>query len=412
MILISSRPEERFESWNEFYKYRMLPLDKKKAKALISKLDYDKQVKDKFLKELESNLFDKHRSFSENPLLLTMMLLTYEQFAEIPNKVHLFYEQAFQTLFNKHDSLKCLYRRKSFSSLPSDEFKKLLSAFSIITYSDRKYYFSHEELINYLNKAIQITSINTKADLFLNDLLDSVCLMQRDGLGYTFTHRSFQEYFTALFLIGMTNKNRYEIFEKIAFLNDDDSVIPMVFDINKELLEQEWIIPRLEKIIQDFESLPNNNEGKLKGLAMLVGSIAIHKPHSTHIVKQENENQDEYELMFLISEGKPNTAYFFIQLYRLYKEELNKYREKFRIKKNILAEKELIEEILNTQTGRIFIQQTSEIPDNIKEIILRSTICDDFLRRLEWARKKLASLKQLHHERKEDITSLILRSNS
>jgi hypothetical protein len=28
-----------------------------------------------------------------------MMLLTFDQFADIPEKIHLFYEQAFETLF-------------------------------------------------------------------------------------------------------------------------------------------------------------------------------------------------------------------------------------------------------------------------------------------------------------------------
>lgn len=115
MIMVSSRPDQRFSSWEEFYRYRVRPLSKKKALKLIGQLEYDGEVKSKFLKALENGLSEKHKSFASNPLLLTMMLLTYEQIAEIPKKIHLFYEQAFLTLFNKHDSLKSLYKRKSFT---------------------------------------------------------------------------------------------------------------------------------------------------------------------------------------------------------------------------------------------------------------------------------------------------------
>ena len=90
MILISSRPDSRFSSWEEFYRYGVKPLTKKKALNLIGQLEYDQELKDKFLIALDENLYEDHESFSSNPLLLTMMLLTYEQIAEIPNKIHLF----------------------------------------------------------------------------------------------------------------------------------------------------------------------------------------------------------------------------------------------------------------------------------------------------------------------------------
>ncbi|MDC4293702.1 NACHT domain-containing protein, partial [Acinetobacter baumannii] len=195
-ILLSSRFDNRFSSWEEFYQYKVLELDKDKALSLINKLDYDEQVKQPFLGELDKTLYQSHESFASNPLLLTMMLLTYEQIAEIPSKIHLFYEQAFLTLFNKHDSLKSMYKRKSFSQLPLDEFKRCLEAFCILSYCDRLYSFEENEINKYLINSIVVSGVNTKSHDFLNDLLDSVCILQRDGLGFTFTHRSFQEYFT------------------------------------------------------------------------------------------------------------------------------------------------------------------------------------------------------------------------
>lgn len=248
MILTSSRPDHRFSSWESFYQYEVLPLDKEKALALIGKLQYDAQVKAKFLTALDNDLYSRHESFSKNPLLLTMMLLTYEQIAEIPNKVHLFYEQAFLTLFNKHDSFKSLYKRKSWSGLPLDEFKKVLSTFSVLSYADKKYSFSEEELLSYVSMSSEAFDVVYDAEFFIKDLLDSVCILQRDGLNYTFTHRSFQEYFTALFMVNYVSSDKYELFEQVVFSNSRDDVASMIFDMNKDLIEQEWVIPRLEKL--------------------------------------------------------------------------------------------------------------------------------------------------------------------
>lgn len=247
MILTSSRPDSRFDSWESFYQYEVQPLDKDKALGLVKRLNYDSQVKSKFLKALDADLYERHTSFACNPLLLTMMLLTYEQIAEIPNKVHLFYEQAFLTLFNKHDSTKSLYKRKSWSGLPLDEFKKVLSTFSVLSYSDKKYSFSDGELLNYVNMSSEAFDVVYKAEDFIKDLLDSVCILQRDGLNYTFTHRSFQEYFTALFMVNYVSSDKYDLFERVVFSNSKDDVVSMIFDMNKDLIEQEWVIPRLEK---------------------------------------------------------------------------------------------------------------------------------------------------------------------
>lgn len=267
MMLVSSRYDYRFDSWEDFYQCEMQPLSLSKSKALIEKLNYDLEVKEKFLEELEDNLFDRHRSFAENPLLLTMMLLTYEQFAEIPTKIHLFYEQAFLTLFNKHDSLKSLFRRKSFTNLPIDNFKKVLSAFCALSYAEGSYSFEKHNVIEFIDKAVRLSGVSVPSEDFLNDLLDSVCIMQRDGLELTFTHRSFQEYFTALFLVTFSGDRKFEIIEKIAFANRGDDVIPMVFDISQEMIEHDFFIPYLENFFEVVDPFAVEPQDKLKAIS-------------------------------------------------------------------------------------------------------------------------------------------------
>jgi ABC-type oligopeptide transport system ATPase subunit len=261
-IVVFSRPDNRFCSWDEFYVAKVQPLDKEKAKSLIHKLEYDRVTKTKFLEDLDNSLYEKHISFASNPLLLTMMLLTYEQIAEIPNKIHLFYEQAFLTLFNKHDSLKSIYKRKSHSGLPLDDFKKVLSAFSIVSYKDSKFHFSEGELIEIIKKATKLSAIEVSPIDFMNDLIESVCIIQRDGLGYTFTHRSFQEYFTANYLKNAVVSKKFDLIDKIACLQSGrDDVIPMLYEMNNELIEVEWIIPKLKYFIKKYAHDTDKEEG-------------------------------------------------------------------------------------------------------------------------------------------------------
>lgn len=63
---------------------------------MIDNLDFrpdEPVIKEKFRAELQNTLFVTHREFTQNPLLLTIMLMTYEQFAEIPSKCIFFTEK-------------------------------------------------------------------------------------------------------------------------------------------------------------------------------------------------------------------------------------------------------------------------------------------------------------------------------
>ena len=74
IIVVSSRPDSCFSSWDEFYIYSALPLNINQSVDLISRMKYDVPVKEKFIAELKFGLFNKHKDFLSNPLLLTMML--------------------------------------------------------------------------------------------------------------------------------------------------------------------------------------------------------------------------------------------------------------------------------------------------------------------------------------------------
>ncbi|EQA3384388.1 NACHT domain-containing protein [Acinetobacter baumannii] len=313
-ILLSSRFDSRFSSWEEFYQYGILELDKNKALTLVHKLDYDRQVKNSFLRELDKKLYESHSSFASNPLLLTMMLLTYEQIAEIPNKIHLFYEQAFLTLFNKHDSLKSMYKRKSFSQLPLDDFKRCLEAFCILSYSGRSYSFSENEINKYLDNSINISRVTTNSKFFLNDLLDSVCILQRDGLGFNFTHRSFQEYFSAQFLVNIISANKYDLFEKVFNISSQDNVISMVYDINPSLLEKEWIIKKINKINMDISSLYSYENYELLIFQKVYSSISVYYNYDI-----------DKEMIIFDAGGVEKYNYFFSFIRDLYNESYLEY---------------------------------------------------------------------------------------
>ena len=87
-VIITSRPTNSFVSYSSFSVFSIDPLTKSQAIQLVKKLKYwDEQAKSDFLRALERNLYRTHKEFASNPLLLTIMLMTYTTFGEVPAKI-------------------------------------------------------------------------------------------------------------------------------------------------------------------------------------------------------------------------------------------------------------------------------------------------------------------------------------
>ncbi len=249
IFVVSSRPDERFVGWDNFTELNILPLTKKKTIKLIEKLDYDTEIKELFMKKVDSQLYKSHESFLSNPLLTTIMLMTYSQFGDIPDKTHLFYSDAFDTLYCKHDVTKVGYKREMYSDLAIDDFKNILSALCIQTYLKNEINFRENNLLEYLKSSKKIIHIDFDENNYFKDLEKSLCIIIKDGTKFTFAHRSFQEYFTALFIVNNTNqKQREGILLEIENKIMSDNVFKLVFEIDRKLLEDHYIITKLEDL--------------------------------------------------------------------------------------------------------------------------------------------------------------------
>ncbi len=197
-IIISSRPDDVFNGIDQFSIFNALPLNLDAAKNLINKLPFDEVVKAKFTTDLTGGMFEKHESFLSNPLLLSIMLLTYGENAEIPSKLSIFYNQAYEALFQRHDANKGGYSRNRLTELDIQDFSRVFALFSLQTYEKRLFKMPRIDCLNYIEKSRDNLHKKFNIEDYLSDLLSAACLLLEDGLEIAFSHRSFQEYFVAL----------------------------------------------------------------------------------------------------------------------------------------------------------------------------------------------------------------------
>ena len=254
-IFVSSRPDSRFQAWPDFSVAEIARLDLKDACKLIQKVPFDVGTKTKFTNELRLGLFAKHSSMLSNPLLLSIMLLTYSESASIPNRVTTFYQLAYEALFHRHDALKFGFERSRKTDLDINQFSALFSAFCLVTYDDRKFKFDHAYALASTERACKIANIKVDAASFVDDAREAVCLFIEEGLELSFTHRSFQEYFVAKFISTISGDKQQKLIEKYSKKNPGnlvfDRVLELLYEMNPQAVERIWLIPDLAGVFPE-----------------------------------------------------------------------------------------------------------------------------------------------------------------
>lgn len=252
-ILLSTRPDDFYFPWEVFRVAKLQPMTREQTVLMLSKLQYDAEIKSSFINTITPEFFDEHAEFLSVPLLATLMMLTYSEYATVPTKMHVFYEQAYQTLFHKHDFIKGAYSRTIESRLDVEQFRQVLAAFCFISYLQERFSFLQYQVIEDIRAALALAGIIADKDNFLKDLLVTVCLLQRDGNHVTFVHRSFQEYFAALFIAKSPPSEIFDIMEALVSRGRVDTVVRMIVQLNDGLVEQEWVLPKLRELNGLFE---------------------------------------------------------------------------------------------------------------------------------------------------------------
>lgn len=251
-IIITTRPDDRISQLEVFKVFKVTELDLEKSITLVEKLPADNELKLKFIADLKNELFEKHKSFLSNPLLLSIMLLTYGYSADIPNKLSIFYNQAYEALFQRHDALKGAYKRSRETELDIQEFERILCSFCIQCYDKRKAKFSRMEALEFIDNAKKITAIDYRSISYLTDLLQAVCILVEDGMFLTFAHRSFQEYFAARFIIRCHAETKSKLLHKYLGYFQNDNLYDLVFEMDTAFIESEVWIPFLDNFFKEI----------------------------------------------------------------------------------------------------------------------------------------------------------------
>lgn len=249
VYIITSRLSDHIKSFETFTLVESMPLNKEEAVELASRIWKEDEKTKEFCYQLKDNLYDTHKDFAENPLLLTMMFLTFMRNNSVPNHLASFYSKAYDALYSIHDSNDKGYYRRDFrcKSLDEQQFKLVFAHFCFQSYFREDYEFNHEDILSYFDNAFKkLKIIGVNSNDYLEDIRNIVCMLIKDGDIFRFSHRSFQSYFAAYYTSSiLTDEQQIRLFES-ALKSSSFSTKKDYYKLLAQIEHERFLINALE----------------------------------------------------------------------------------------------------------------------------------------------------------------------
>lgn len=268
-IVVSSRPDSGMGASVYFEKYTIETLSKEHQVDFVNHLYNNGDQAQAINNILADNSF--LTEVTNTPLLLTLFTITYNARQFKPDSLAEFYSIIFTTMLYRHDRLKIGFERERKAGLTDYQMQRVFEALSFISLKNNSTRFPVYKFRTFLEHAAQLERIDDNLeDRLIDDITNITALIIRDGFDYySFSHKSIQEYFSAVFLARLSDAKK-EAFYGLIIRDFNEyrkwqNSLSFLSAIDEKDYTRYFLIPFKRNAL----SLDANNQIKIKYKALL-----------------------------------------------------------------------------------------------------------------------------------------------
>jgi hypothetical protein len=282
-------------SFDQFTYLEIADFDKGQQDKFISKwYQDDKKNLERFQCEFVKSENRGLRDLARTPLLLTLLCLAFDETLSFPNRRVDLYKESLDALLKKWDSSRGIKRDEIYRKLSPARKEQMLARIAAENFESGSYFIAQEkiekQITRYLQQLPDMESNCPDGDVILKSMESQHgILVERAHSIYSFSHLTFQEYFTARYIVenaadGTINRliqnhsdndRWHEVFLLTASLLDNGDNFFKIFlnEIHKILHNQDksiqflnWSLEKVNTIVSSKNAIKYMPTGVLLGL--------------------------------------------------------------------------------------------------------------------------------------------------
>ncbi|MCP3019083.1 NACHT domain-containing protein [Cupriavidus basilensis] len=167
----------------------------------------EKQKFESFRKEWNKADNRGLRELAQTPLLLALLCLVFDELMHFPKRRVELYEEALDALLKKWDSSRGISRSEEYRRLSLGRKKQLLSRIAAVNFQNERYLIRKQELASEISTfLLQLPKEDKGTEIEADGVISAIeyqhgLLVERAYSIYSFSHLTFQEYFTAKYIV-------------------------------------------------------------------------------------------------------------------------------------------------------------------------------------------------------------------
>lgn len=247
-----------------------------------------------------------------NPLLLTLLCIAFEQTLDFPGSRAELYKEAIDALLKKWDATRRIKRDQIYRHLSVKKKESLFTRIAIQTFEKDEYFITKHSLEKYIIEFIKhlpeldINKIEENSEVIRNSIekQHGIFVQRAKGI-YSFSHLTFQEYFTAKYIVDNAGMGTLDnlvdkyIFEDkwrevfllvINLLDIADDVVQSMLKKIENIIEEQNLTPFLNiaKRIRKQTDLYTNAYTQILSILFLLNFTQQHRASLPHCISVAN----------------------------------------------------------------------------------------------------------------------------